>query len=187
MILVQNIVLSWNKSCRGGKGAVKRSSFSQAAKLPANFFDYISFGSPVHWVWIQQRADGFHTLVNRRVIEEFDMQNSLRISPMELIPKENDSCEVRYRYDWHKGAIPERYQYHREKGRILLNELAFELRPFDYGRSICNGRFIDWDTGIWWYEWSIANIMVLPDQKAPLDSFLANTPTHYYRQMAQLW
>ena len=125
--------------------------------------------------------------VNRREIKRFDYSKSLRFSPMELILKENGSCELRYRYDWHMGAFPERYKYTHEGTRVLLNEPAFELNPGDYGRAVCNGRFVDWDDGTWWYEMSIVNVIVSQEEKISLNCFLENAPTHYYRQMAQLY
>lgn len=187
MLLVQHIMLYWEKNCRGGLGAVQRSKFPQAAKLPANFFDYISFGSPIHQVLMKQKTDGFDTQVDCRRIGEFGIKNSRCISPMELIPKENDCYEIRYRYDWHKGALPQRYQYNQDGNYTPLNELAFELFPNTYGRAICNGRFVDWDTGNWWYELTITNVIVLAESKAPLTCFLINVPTHYYQQIAHLW
>lgn len=187
MILIQYITLEWCKDCRGGLGAIQRSQFPKAVKLPTNFLDYSSFGKPIHLVRIRQKIDNFHIKVDRRKIEEFNTQNSLRLSPMELIPKENDSCEIRYIYNWHMGAMPQRYKYTYERNYVPLNELAFELSLGDYGRAICNGRFVGCDTGTWWYEMSIVNVMVLQEKNVSLNCFLANTPTHYYYQLAQLY
>lgn len=38
MIIIQHILLQWQKDCRGGKGAVQRSRYPLAAKLPRDFF-----------------------------------------------------------------------------------------------------------------------------------------------------
>lgn len=187
MILVQRIILEWHKDSRGGLGAVCRSRFPQAFRLPDDFFGYISFGEPSHFVRITQKADDFRIQMNRREIKSFDQSKSLRFGPMELIPKENGGCELRYRYDWHSGALPERYKYTREGNRVSLNEPAFELNPGDYGRAICNGRFVDWDDGTWWYEMSIINVIISQEKNISLDCFLVNEPTHYYRQIAQLY
>lgn len=185
MILIQYISLMWEKDCRGGIGAIERSKFPQAIKLPLNFFEYISFGKPVHWVGIHQKRDGFHYRINRRRIEEFDTKNSLRLGAIELIPKGNN-CEIRYRYDWHR-AIPERYKYTKEGTRLPLNELAFELCLGDYGRTVYNGRYVDIDTGTWYYKMDIVNVMISQENDVPLDCFLVNAPTHYYRQIAKLF
>ena len=58
---------------------------------------------------------------------------------------------MRYRYDWHIDAMPERYTYDKTGQKLPLNELALDLAPGKYGRAVCNGRFRDWDTGIWYY------------------------------------
>lgn len=168
------------------QGQYKGAVFRKHSNCLLIFFDYISFGKPVHQVRIDQKTDGFRVQADYREIKEFDKENSLRVSPFELVLKGDDCCELRYRYDWHKRARPERYQYNGEGNRILLNELAFELCQDDYGRAICNGRFVDWDTGIWWYEMCITNVMILTRPNISLDCFLTNTPTHNYRQIAQL-
>ena len=187
MLLVQHIELVWQKDCRGGLGAEKRSKFKQGIQLPTDFFAYTSVGKPVHQVVLVQNPQGFETRLDCRSIREFDIDNSLRINPMEIILKENNNCEVRYRYDWHKRALPERYKYTKEGSRLPLNELAFELQEGDYGRAICNGRFIDWDTGIRWYEMSVVNVMLVDEKSVSLNCFIDNMPTHYYHQMAVLF
>ena len=46
---------------------------------------------------------------------------------------------VRYRNDWHIGAMPERYTYDKTGQKQPLNELALDLAPGEYGRAVCNG------------------------------------------------
>ena len=68
----------------------------------------------------------------------------MRLHPFELIQQES-GIQVRYRYDWHIGAMPERYTYDKTGQKQSLNELALDLAPGEYGRAVCNGRFRDWD------------------------------------------
>ena len=187
MIIIQHILLQWQKDCRGGKGAVQRSRYPLAAKLPKDFFKDIPFGSPVHWQWVEQKPDGFHRRTDRRGLEIFDAQHSLPLGPMEIILNTDGGCLLRYRYDWHKGAVPPRQVYDPKTSQYRpLSEQAFVLEEGDYGRALCNGRFVDRDTGSWWYELSITNVLLLPQESAPLDCFLTADPTHLYRQIAQL-
>lgn len=188
MIIIQHILLQWQKDCRGGKGAVQRSRYPLAAKLPRDFFVDIPSGSPIHWRRVEQKTDGFHIRMDRRGLEVFDARHSLRLSPMELISNADGGCLLRYRYDWHKGAVPPRQVYDPKTSQYRpLSEQAFVLREGDYGRALCNGRFVDRDTGSWWYELSITNVLVLRQANVPLDCFLTAKPTHLYRQIAQLW
>ena len=95
--------------------------------------------------------------------------------------------QVRYRYDWHIGAMPERYTYDKTGQKQPLNELALDLIPGDYGRAICNGRFRDWDTGIWYYVLDILNVMPLTEPTDALTSFMDREPNMIYTQIDRLW
>ena len=94
---------------------------------------------------------------------------------------------VRYRYDWHIGAMPERYTYDKTGQKQPLNELALDLAPGEYGRAVCNGRFRDWDTGIWYYVLDILNVMPLTELTDSLTSFTDREPNKIYTQIDRLW
>ena len=95
--------------------------------------------------------------------------------------------QVRYRYDWHIGAIPERYTYDKTGQKLPLLELALDLSPGDYGRAICNGRFRDWDTGIWYYALDILNVLLPAAPTNALTSFMDREPSKVYTQIDRLW
>ena len=95
--------------------------------------------------------------------------------------------QVRYRYDWHIGAMPERYTYDKTGQKQPLNELALDLIPGDYGRAVCNGRFRDWDTGVWYYVLDILNVMPLAEPTDALTSFMDREPNNIYTQIDRLW
>ena len=52
----------------------------------------------------------------------------MRLQPFELTQRES-GVQVRYRYDWHIGAIPERYTYDKTGQKLPLLELALDLSP----------------------------------------------------------
>ena len=111
----------------------------------------------------------------------------MSLEPFELIQQEG-GIQVRYRYDWHSGAMPERYTYDKKTGQKLpLNELALNLTPGDYGRAICNGRFRDWDTGIWYYVLDILNVIQLTEPTDSLTSFTDREPNKIYTRIDRLW
>ena len=91
---------------------------------------------------------------------EWKPNGTMRLHPFELIQQEH-GIHVRYRNDWHIGAMPERYTYDKTGQKQPLNELALDLAPGEYGRAVCNGRFRDWDTGIWYYVLDILNVIPL--------------------------
>ena len=69
----------------------------------------------------------------------------------------------------------------------VLNELALDLAPGEYGRAVCNGRFRDWDTGIWYYVLDILNVMPLTEPTDALTSFMDREPNKIYTQIDRLW
>lgn len=68
-----------------------------------------------------------------------------------------------------------------------LNELALDLAPGEYGRAVCNGRFRDWDTGIWYYVLDILNVIPLAEPTDSLTSFTDREPNKIYTQIDRLW
>ena len=105
-LLVQQIRLQWYKDCRGGNAAAQRNQYPRAMQLPKDFFSYYSFGLPTHFVSILQRPDGFQIDKDCRRLTEWKPDGTMRLHPFELIQLES-GIQVRYRYDWHIGAMPE--------------------------------------------------------------------------------
>ena len=178
-LLVQQIRLQWYKDCRGGNAAAQRNQYPRAMRLPKDFFSYYPFGLPTHFASIIQRPDGFQIDRDCRRLMEWKPNGTIRLHPFELIQQE-PGIHVRYRNDWHIGAIPERYTYDKTGQKQPLNELALDLIPGDYGRAVCNGRFRDWDTGVWYYVLDILNVMPLAEPTDALTSFTDREPNKIY-------
>ena len=185
-LLVQQIRLQWYKDCRGGNAAAQRNQYPKAMRLPKDFFSYYSFGLPTHFVSILQRPDGFQIDKDCRRLMEWKPNGTMRLHPFELIQQES-GIQMRYRYDWHIGAMPERYTYDKTGQKQPLNELALDLILGDYGRAVCNGRFRDWDTGIWYYALDILNVMPLTELTDSLTSFTDREPSKIYTKIDRLW
>lgn len=184
-LLIQQIRLEWYKDCRGGNSAAQRNQYPKAMRLPSDFFAYYPFGLPTHFASIVQKPDGFHIEKDYRRLIEWKADSTMKLRPFELIQQEC-GIQVRYRYDWHIGAIPGHYTYDKTGQKLPLNELALELTHGDYGRAICNGRFRDWDTGIWYYVLDILNVMLLSEPTTSLDCFVDREPDQVYEQIALL-
>ncbi len=184
---IQQIRLHWYKDCRGGNGAVQRNQYPRAMRLPKDFFSsYYPLRPSTHFVFILQKPDGFHIKKEYHRLMPWKADGTMRLQPFELIQR-GDGIQVRYRYDWHIGAMPERYTYDKVRQKQLLNELALDLVPGEYGRAVCNGRFRDWDTGIWYYVLDILNVMPLAEPTDALTSFMDREPNKIYTQIDRLW
>ena len=186
-LLVQQIRLHWYKDCRGGNGAVRRNQYPRAMRLPKDFFSsYYPLRPSAHFVFILQEPDGFHIKKEYHRLMPWKADGTMRLQPFELIQQES-GIQVRYRNDWHIGAMSERYTYDKTGQKQPLNELALDLIPGDYSRAVCNGRFRDWDTGIWYYVLDILNVMPLAEPTDALTSFTDREPNKIYTQIDRLW
>ena len=128
----------------------------------------------------------FRSIGTDRRLMEWKPNGTMRLHPFELIQQES-GIHVRYRNDWHIGAMPERYTYDKTGQKQPLNELALDLAPGEYGRAVCNGRFRDWDTGIWYYVLDILNVMPLAEPTDSLTSFMDREPSKIYTKIDRLW
>lgn len=187
IFLIQKISLQWNKDCRGGKGAVLRNSYPKAASLPKDYFSYYPCGIPSHYIGLFQDKDGIHVKKECRNLNEWTADGIIGFAPYEL-SVQNGKVKIHYCYNLHHGRRPQRSKYDSTRNRYVpLHELAFELNPGDYGQAICNGRFVDYDTGNWYYELIILNIILLSDTDVSLDCFLTKEPNKKYQRIDQLW
>ena len=145
-ILIQQIRLQWHKDCRGGNAAAQRTQYPRAMQLPKDFFtSYYPFGPPTHFVFVFQKPDGFQIESDYHRLMRWEADDTMSLEPFELIQQE-DGIQVRYRYDWHSGAMPERYTYDKTGQKLPLNELA--LTDITIDKSGCYGTFsLCYDTG----------------------------------------
>ena len=186
-LLIQQIRLQWHKDCRGGNAAAQRNQYPRAMQLPKDFFSsYYPLRPSTHFVFILQEPDGFHIKKEYHRLMSWEADGAMKLQPFELIQR-GDGIQVRYRYDWHIGAMPERYTYDKTGQKQPLNELALDLAPGEHGRAVCNGRFRDWDTGIWYYVLDILNVMPLTGPTDSLTSFTDREPNKIYTQIDRLW
>lgn len=68
-----------------------------------------------------------------------------------------------------------------------MNENAFLLVPGEYGRVMWNERNVDYDTGHWYYQLHIYNILLYPRGVPPTDILAQRQPDYEYEQMADLF
>lgn len=183
MLLTQHIKVHWDKGLRGAPYSTARNQMPKAYDLPRGFFDDNPVGYPAHYVYLVQAQSGFSERMNRKdTMTEYE---NIRIGAMEMI-HQGDAYELRYRYDLHR-AIPARNKYDPQISMYVgLDEVAMTLGPHEYGRIIYNGRYTDYDTGSWYYNIDIMNIINLSEEKTPLHIFTSKEPDKSYHQIAFL-
>ncbi len=106
-----------------------------------------------------------------------------------------ENLAVAFAYDERRGGRPMRRgrnrDYHNQQsvwhGRDCLNEEAFLLEPGKYGRIVWNERCADYDTGSWYYQLHIYNILLFKRGVPPADILLTRQPDYEYKQLADLY
>lgn len=108
---------------------------------------------------------------------------------------EKDGFEVSFFYDERRSGKPFRRGHNKDYHNLqsplyhidCLNETAFILKKNQYGRILWNERRIDYDTGEWYYQLHIYNMIYLLDKISKNDIFVSNKPDFIYRQEAVLY
>ena len=121
-------------------------------------------------------------------VEELNLTNL-------AIGVQEDRLSVSFFYDEHRSGAPHRrghnqdYQDPRSAlfGKDCLNETAFVLEKGQYGRLIWNERKTDYDTGTWYYQLHIYNLIHLNNTPAEPDIFIAKGPDFLYQKTAILY
>ena len=195
MLLVQDICLTWGKKERNSICAKKRAEFPMAYLLD-NFPDTFHGDVIVHHLNFGQRGTMFQNLwMNDTYRFQFysSIQN-LNLTNL-LIQSDVESYEVTFFYDAHSSGQPIRQGHNKDYHNVdsllyrhdILNETVFSLRPGQYGRVIWNERKIDFDTGEWYYQLHVSNLLHYVGKMPEQDIFLIHRPDFEYKQMAVLY
>lgn len=105
-----------------------------------------------------------------------------------------DGFEVSFFYDEHRSGMPARCghnkDYHNPQSPLYqkdcLNEIAFVLTQNQYGRILWNERNTDYDTGEWYYQLHIYNIICFEGKELRQNIFAARKPDFVYRQEGEI-
>jgi hypothetical protein len=183
-LVTQHIKIEWGKECRGAPYAEYRSHMTKALSLPNNHIRLQLGGYHSHYSYIIQSKYGFAERINR--FQEIPNESDFRLGALEII-NDSDYFIVEYRYAYHSRAIPPRRMFDIKRGgECDLVEVAMELCPDEYGRIIYNGRLVDFDTGEWYYNLDVVNIINLNQKELSTSIFTDNEPDKTYSQIAVL-
>jgi hypothetical protein len=180
-LLLQFITLRWEKEVRGAPFAGVRNHMEKALSLPENLFSYdTSYGQPYHKVVIVQNKKGLETVQDQIVILDPGAEK-WKVGCVEIAKKGFESeYEVTFSYSQECGK-PVRY----DKRNHALTEQAFGLTSNEYRRILYNGRHIYQDTGEWYYEIHIVN-MLLTEQNR-VNMLIDHEPAAVYKQIEILY
>lgn len=183
-ILVQHLVIEWDKSFRGGANAAKRNSLREEYLLPKEIITQKSNQQiPIHMIRFSSN-NLFEKPSFERILYEKVKSDKVKHSCITLKIKQNN-IDVYFEYNSQCGAPP-RYMYNYEsKKKVPLKEKAFTLNPNEFGKVIINGRFSDADTGNWRYKKHIFNIIYTDTLN--MNSFKNKTVSKMYSKLAKMW
>ena len=182
--LVQVIHLRWDKSARGGIGAQNRNSVPTEFLIPAEK--------------LQNRAN-FNLLIHemnwgtKNSFSEPCHQRYRRVSPSEeyhyrcvTVTDHPTGLLVSYRWNQSDGGAPERWFINKETGNAESASCEMFVEEEQWIQICTNGRFVDIDTGNWWYEQMTVNVAWFKNEPQG-DIFVAREPIRTFRLLADLW
>jgi hypothetical protein len=119
------------------------------------------------------------------IIKDKLIKDSISYGPVSVKISE-EKLEVFFEYNPNSCGMPSRVMYDSNSDKkVFLKQKAFILNPEEYGKIIFNGRFTDADTGNWWYEKHIFNLIYT---STPSEKMFLNMPvSKKYEQLAKLW
>ncbi|MCM1064334.1 MAG: hypothetical protein NC420_07650 [Eubacterium sp.] len=195
LLLVQDICLAWGKRERGSVSAGVRAGFPMAYSLDKSsdtfhgdiFVHRLSFWQKETVIQALRLDDGYR-------FQWYFSAQDLNLTHL-AVRWDAGSYEVSFFYDERRGGQPVRRGHNKDYHNVdsslyrhdILNETAFSLGAGQYGRVLWNERDLDYDTGEWYYQWHIVNLLYGLDKMPERDIFLARRPDFEYQQMAALY
>ncbi len=174
--IVQRVHIVWSKASRGGEGARRRRALAKAFPLPLECFaapftiHRVSFGE----------LDSFETAVN--VVTRGHSFTDLGIRDLQVEFRDG-SAQIELIRDPQNAAIADRTHWD-SSGNVVNQLTAFTLLEGEWGQLEYNGRYVDRDTGNWWYEQSVYNIGLL--REISTERFTGSRPDKRFVELATL-
>jgi hypothetical protein len=163
----------WDKSARGGEGARVRNSVPQALEMPLMDWspkDQMLYVDVSQW----DGTNGFVKPYARRQ-EQVNVKDGYSFGCVQ-IRSHPEGLDVQYHYNQHGCGAPDRPYLHRNI--VVKAEQQLQI--------LCNGRFSDICSGIWWYKQVTVHIAWI-DREPSKRVFLENAPDLEIRALADLW
>jgi hypothetical protein len=165
--VIQHVEVIWGKSSRGGTGARHRNALPRQTKLPR---------VPERHAVILHKVtfNEFSGFKRKESVKKLKSLDEL-VVPDLCWNLSEEELTVIYRRNPQNAAVANRV------GHELA---AFVISTNEWGELRYNGRFVDFDTGSWWYEFHVYNIGRFT--KLSANCFLKTQPDHKFVEMARL-
>ncbi len=205
MLAVQETVIVWHKSDKGGDSAKARSRF--VFSMPIENKPVVTDECVYGYQRFYQKGVNFYTseeydelmgftstkILPKRTYEPPVKLPQLKVKNLTFTQTEKD-IEIGFSYDPQINGKHARFGHNKDYsntesrfyGKDILNETAFVLKEGQKGRIMYNGRFTDIDTGQWWYEQTAVNIANIPFEDFHKDIFLNSEFDFTYSKLAYL-
>lgn len=193
LLLIQDICLSWSKKERNSACAKKRTEFPVA--YSSNKMSNVFHGEIlVNRLSFLQNRTVFQTLNGiANGFQSYPSVKDLNLTNL-YIQSVTYGYKVVFFYDERRSGQPIRRGHNKDYDNAdsllyhhdILNETAFSLKQGQYGRIIWNERKTDWDTGEWYYQLHILNLLY-SDKIPEADIFLTGKLDFEYKQIAVLY
>jgi len=148
----------------------------------------------VNYLYYWQRRDIFQAGHNVRSFQFYASVQRLNLTNLSVRLNAGD-YEVTFFHDEQRSGKPVRRGHNKDYHNIdsplyrhdVLNETAFLLKQAQYGRIIWNERKLDYDTGEWYYQLHVINLLHYLGEMLKSNIFLNSKPDFEYKQMAVLY
>lgn len=173
--IIQHIHTIWTKASRGGDGARQRNRIPRCLLLPLE-----CFGAPCSLHLAEYSEDSSFCPTESVGKASSLSELGIRDLAMEL---NGDRLIVYFLRDAQNAATASRRS--RDTSSSDIDRiLAFSLENDAWGQIRYNGRYVDFDTGNWWYEQSTYNIGLF--SAVAVDRFAVTQPTQHFVEIGRL-
>lgn len=195
MLLIQDICFSWSKEERNAVYAKIRAEFPMVYSLD-NFPNTFRGDVLVQRLNFRQKEIAFQISYMNDLCryQSYFSTQDLNLTNLSIYLAKG-RYEVTFFYDERRSGQPTRQGHNKDYHNInsplychnILNETAFSLGLGQYGRVIWNERKIDYDTGEWYYQLHVLNLLHSLNKMPETNTFLIHKPDFEYKQMAVLY
>lgn len=170
VLVIQQIIVEWDKSSRGGAEAERRNALPEAAKVPFQQYQAAD-------VTFLQQTLAFPAYRNYTPPSEEimlrPMFNPVSLGGVTIIWNEE---QVKAKFRWSHGCGAPDRGWMAKTLSLAVNE---------WGQIVYNGRLSDCDDGQWYYHKTVVNVGLFAP--ASNNVFTRSEPNQRYSAMAHLY
>lgn len=180
--IIQIVQWSWTKASRGGRLAEIRNRIPRSVEISADSLDLKpgELNVEIHR-WSDTDEFAKCEIVNKSSIS----WNSTYEYGCVRVTGDEYGSRVEYQYQPTLAGMPDRRAYATGGHREAVTR-TYIVRSGEWMQISYNGRFVDMDTALWWYEQATMNVACFEKKPNP-KVFLENLPSQRFESLAKLW